>query len=42
MGGEALAKIICFSTREFRKREWVGCGAGRGEGIGALGIAFEM
>jgi hypothetical protein len=25
-----------------RKQEWVGWGAGQGEGIGALGIAFEM
>ena len=25
-----------------RKREWVGWRAGQGNGIGALGIAFEM
>jgi hypothetical protein len=25
-----------------RKQEWVGWGAGQGEGIGALGITFEM
>jgi hypothetical protein len=25
-----------------RKREWVGRGAGWGEGIGTFGIAFEM
>jgi hypothetical protein len=25
-----------------RKQEWVGLGAGWGEGIGALGISFEM
>jgi hypothetical protein len=37
MGGEALGlpKIICPSTGEWqiRKWEWVGWGAGQGEGI---------
>jgi hypothetical protein len=45
MGGEALGlvKIICPSTGELQGQEavgWVG-EQGRGEGIGALGIAFE-
>ena len=47
MGGEALglAKIICPGTGECqgqeaaraRKQEWVGWGAGKGEGIGGFG-----
>jgi hypothetical protein len=43
MGGEALglAKIICPSTKiicpRARKQEWVGWGAGQGEGIRGFG-----
>ena len=39
-----IANFICpvQGNARAKKREWVGRGAGQGEGIGDFGIAFEI